>query len=237
MPQLARWLDWRGCGICDQGWGLPTHTRWLPTQESPAWYPNPNSCCFAMHTHRKTGSTRRLRKSLGTGTSSSRDSTAMNSLEAADSEASIHPDRLALLSVVRGLEALEQPSKVNLVTTSRYVSRGLKYGLNTWRRTDYCWESFGEQKPVRNADLWQRVDQALEVSRRYLSSDSTPIDSARGIAWQAWLPRQPRHGHQHRGCPKVASNRRPYASSTGRSARLQQPTRCSRCRSTVDWVG
>jgi len=43
-------------------------------------------------------------------------------LEVVDSEVAIHPDRLALLSVVRGLEALEQPSRVNLVTTSRYVS-------------------------------------------------------------------------------------------------------------------
>ena len=83
-------------------------------------------------------------------------------LEVADSEQSIHADRLALLSVVRGLEALEQPSRVNLVTTSRYVSRGLKYGLATWREAEYQWERFGVRKPIRNADLWQRVDQALK---------------------------------------------------------------------------
>ncbi len=83
-------------------------------------------------------------------------------LEAADSEPAIHPDRLALLSVVRGLEALDEPSRVNLVTTSRYVSRGLKYGLSNWRESDYQWERFGIQKPVRNADLWQRVDRALK---------------------------------------------------------------------------
>ena len=71
-------------------------------------------------------------------------------------------ERLALLSVVRGLEALEQPSQVTLVTTSRYVSRGLRYGLNTWRDSDYTWERFGEQRPVRNSDLWRRVDTALQ---------------------------------------------------------------------------
>lgn len=97
-------------------------------------------------------------------------------LEAADSESSIHPDRLALLSVVRGLEALEQPSRVNLVTTSRYVSRGLKYGLSNWRESDYQWERFGIQKPIRNADLWQRVDQALQfhgVTCRLIQSNLT----------------------------------------------------------------
>ena len=83
-------------------------------------------------------------------------------LEAADSESSVNRERLALLSVVRGLEALEQPSQVTLVTTSRYVSRGLRYGLSSWRDTDYMWERFGEQRPVRNSDLWRRVDTALQ---------------------------------------------------------------------------
>lgn len=83
-------------------------------------------------------------------------------LEAADSEAAVNRERLALLSVVRGLEALEQPSQVTLVTTSRYVSRGLRYGLSSWRDTDYMWERFGEQRPVRNSDLWRRVDTALQ---------------------------------------------------------------------------
>lgn len=83
-------------------------------------------------------------------------------LEATDSEGTLHRDRLALLSVVRGLEALEQPSQVTLVTTSRYVSRGLRYGLSTWREADYTWERFGVRKPVRNADLWQRIDVAMK---------------------------------------------------------------------------
>ncbi len=82
-------------------------------------------------------------------------------LEVADSECAVNRERLALLSVVRGLEALEQPSRVTLVTTSRYVSRGLRYGLSSWREHDYKWERFGERRPVRNADLWRRVDVAM----------------------------------------------------------------------------
>ena len=94
-------------------------------------------------------------------------------LEAADSESDVHRDRLALLAVVRGLEALEQPSQVTLVTTSRYVSRGLRYGLNEWREAEYTWEHFGIQKPIRNADLWQRIDRAMsfhQVTCRLLQS-------------------------------------------------------------------
>ncbi len=94
-------------------------------------------------------------------------------LEAADSERAVPRDRLSLLAVVRGLEALEQPSAVTLVTTSRYVSRGLRYGLSEWREADYSWEHFGVQKPIRNADLWQRIDCALnfhEIDCRLLES-------------------------------------------------------------------
>jgi len=70
-------------------------------------------------------------------------------------------ERLELLAVVRGLEALEQPSRVTLVTRSRYVSYGLAHGLEEWRESGWKWERFGRMVPVKNADLWQRIDGAL----------------------------------------------------------------------------
>jgi hypothetical protein len=54
-------------------------------------------------------------------------------LSVSDYEAAECPERLELLAVVRGLEALDQPASVTLVTKSRYVSRGLKRGLADWR--------------------------------------------------------------------------------------------------------
>lgn len=82
-------------------------------------------------------------------------------LEAEDAEDEPSRDRLELLAVVRGLEALDQPSRVTLVTTSRYVARGLRYGLREWRESEWQWERFGQMAPVRNGDLWQRIDRAL----------------------------------------------------------------------------
>lgn len=102
-------------------------------------------------------------------------------LEAADSERAQPRERLALLAVVRGLEAIEMPSQVTLVTTSRYVSRGLRYGLSEWREANYSWEHFGMQKPIRNADLWQRIDGALryhEVACRLLESTLASPEAA-----------------------------------------------------------
>lgn len=86
-------------------------------------------------------------------------------LEVEDEEPHIGGDRLDLLAVVRGLEALDQPSRVTLVTSSRYVARGLRYGLREWRENDWQWERFGQMAPVRNGDLWQRVDRALQYHR------------------------------------------------------------------------
>jgi len=70
-------------------------------------------------------------------------------------------ERLELLAVVRGLEALDRSARVTLVTKSRYVSRGIKRGLAEWRSNDWRWERFGRVVPVRDDDLWRRVDRAL----------------------------------------------------------------------------
>ncbi|SRR6056297_481019 len=71
------------------------------------------------------------------------------------------PNRLALLAVVRGLEAIEGAASVTLISTSRYVIRGLRDSLHRWRENGFQWENFGRIVPVENADLWRRVDHAL----------------------------------------------------------------------------
>lgn len=71
------------------------------------------------------------------------------------------PNRLALLAVVRGLEAIEGNGWVTLVSTSRYVIRGLRDSLHRWRENGFVWEQFGRIAPIQNADLWRRVDHAL----------------------------------------------------------------------------
>lgn len=86
---------------------------------------------------------------------------ADESFSATDVEACECLERLELLAVVRGLEAIDQPAKVTLVTKSRYVSRGLKRGLADWRNNSWHWERFGRMVPVRDHDLWRRVDRAL----------------------------------------------------------------------------
>jgi ribonuclease HI len=84
-------------------------------------------------------------------------------IEAADDERGMGLERLHLLSVVRGLEALDRTASVTLVTASRQIARAIRHGLAEWRESDWCWEFFDEMTPVKNGDLWRRVDQALSI--------------------------------------------------------------------------
>ena len=86
-------------------------------------------------------------------------------LSVSDVEAPECLERLELLAVVRGLEALDEPARVTLVTKSRYVSRGLKFGLAEWKAADWQWERFGRMTAIRDQDLWRRVDVALRFHR------------------------------------------------------------------------
>lgn len=85
------------------------------------------------------------------------------SLEAADDEPAASLERLELLAIVRGLEALDQRSRVTLVNASASVQQRLKFGLAHWRENDWQWERYGQMTPVKNSDLWQRLDRLLEI--------------------------------------------------------------------------
>lgn len=84
-----------------------------------------------------------------------------STVTASDRETGADADRLVLLAVVRGLEALDQPSQVTVVTRSASVVRGFRRGLDAWRQHDWRWERHGRLTPIRDADLWRRVDHAL----------------------------------------------------------------------------
>ncbi|MBX9789505.1 MAG: hypothetical protein K2Y37_11370 [Pirellulales bacterium] len=101
-------------------------------------------------------------------------------LTAADREADVIGPRLELLAAVRGLEALDSPADVTLMTASRYVRRGIVYGLDHWRQTGWTWEWFGQMVPVRNHDLWQRVDRALEFHN--VKCPPVRVDAPHGLS-------------------------------------------------------
>ncbi len=66
-------------------------------------------------------------------------------------------NRMELMAAIQALEALKRPSKVRLVTDSIYVRDGVSKWIHGWKRNG--WKT-AAKKPVKNADLWQRLDEA-----------------------------------------------------------------------------
>lgn len=63
------------------------------------------------------------------------------------------------MAAIRGLEALKRPCSVRLYTDSTYVKSGISEWLPQWRRRN--WRT-ANKKPVKNTDLWQRLERAAE---------------------------------------------------------------------------
>ena len=74
-------------------------------------------------------------------------------------------NRLTLLASVRGLEAIDGPSSVTLLSNNRYMIRSLSESLPRWRANGFVWEHFGRRIDVQHADLWRRIDRALSIHR------------------------------------------------------------------------
>lgn len=68
-------------------------------------------------------------------------------------------NRMELMAAICALEALKRPCKVRLTTDSQYVRRGITEWLPGWKRRG--WRTASKQ-PVRNVDLWQRLEAAAE---------------------------------------------------------------------------
>lgn len=68
-------------------------------------------------------------------------------------------NRMEMLAAIRGLEALKRPTRVRLLTDSRYVQQGITEWIVNWRRKN--WKT-AAGKPVKNVDLWQQLDQLTQ---------------------------------------------------------------------------
>lgn len=67
-------------------------------------------------------------------------------------------NRMELMGAIAALEALKRPSRVRLSTDSAYVKNGITQWLPRWKANG--WRTAGK-KPVKNQDLWERLDAAL----------------------------------------------------------------------------
>ncbi|MDE3122104.1 MAG: ribonuclease HI [Paracoccaceae bacterium] len=77
-------------------------------------------------------------------------------------EAETTNNRMELMAAISALEALARPSEITLVTDSAYVKNGVTEWIHGWKRKG--WKT-STNKPVKNDDLWKRLDAAQSRHR------------------------------------------------------------------------
>jgi ribonuclease HI len=78
--------------------------------------------------------------------------------ELSGSEKQTTNNRMELMAVIGALEALTRPCRVTITTDSQYVMKGMTEWLPGWKAKG--WKT-AAKKPVKNAELWQRLEQAV----------------------------------------------------------------------------
>jgi|SRR5579872_3507140 len=79
--------------------------------------------------------------------------------ELSGGEAQTTNNRMEMTAAIVALETLKRPCRVRLYTDSQYLRDGITQWLKGWKARD--WRT-ADKKPVKNIDLWQRLDAAAQ---------------------------------------------------------------------------
>jgi hypothetical protein len=159
--------------------------------------------------------------------------------ELSGAEAATTNNRMELMAAIEGLKALKRRCSVKLYTDSKYVLQGATEWLPNWKARG--WRT-AAREPVKNQDLWERLDAAPRRRRisngigsrdiRAMTATNTSISSPISRSIDAWrvareLMRQVvldtettglEVEQEHRvieiGCVELVNRRSPAACST-----------------------
>lgn len=68
-------------------------------------------------------------------------------------------NRMELMAAIKALETLKRACTVDIHTDSQYLRNGITTWIKSWKRNGWRTAS---REPVKNADLWRRLDEALQ---------------------------------------------------------------------------
>ncbi|MEQ8267218.1 MAG: ribonuclease HI [Parvibaculum sp.] len=113
-----------------------------------------------------------------------------NEKELCGGEPATTNNRMELMAAIQALEALKRGTKVRIHTDSNYVKDGITKWIHGWKKNG--WKNAAKQ-PVKNAELWRRLEAALEsheVSWHWVKghSDHPENDRADALARQGMAP-------------------------------------------------
>jgi ribonuclease HI len=81
--------------------------------------------------------------------------------DASGAEPQTTNNRMELAGVIEGLASLKRPCRVELITDSQYVAKGIVEWMPKWKAQGWKRKEGKTLKPVMNVDLWQRVDELM----------------------------------------------------------------------------
>ncbi len=82
--------------------------------------------------------------------------------ELSGGEATTTNNRMELMAAIKALEALTRPCEADIYTDSAYLRGGITTWLEGWK--DNGWKT-ADKKPVKNAELWQRLEAAAAAHK------------------------------------------------------------------------
>ena len=91
-------------------------------------------------------------------------------------------NRMELMAAIQALETLNRPCRVDLHTDSKYVMQGITEWIRGWKARG--WQT-ADKKPVKNEDLWRRLDAARarhEVKWRWVKGHAGHVLNERADA-------------------------------------------------------
>ncbi|MBI3560712.1 MAG: ribonuclease HI [Gammaproteobacteria bacterium] len=94
-------------------------------------------------------------------------------------EAQTTNNRMELMAAIHALESLSRPCVVRLTTDSQYVKKGITEWIGSWKARG--WRT-ADKKPVKNLDLWQRLDAAVarhQVQWHWVRGHSGHVENER----------------------------------------------------------
>ena len=128
--------------------------------------------------------------------------------ELSGGEAATTNNRMELMAAISALEALTRPCEVEIHTDSNYVKDGISKWIHGWKRNG--WKT-ADKKPVKNAELWQRLDKALHrhrISWHWVRGHSghdlnERADELARLAMEPFKPRKPAAATEAREASKA----------------------------------
>jgi ribonuclease HI len=69
-------------------------------------------------------------------------------------------NRMEMMAAIMAIEAVRRPCEIHLHTDSEYLRQGITTWIHSWKARG--WKT-ADKKPVKNVDLWQRLERAIET--------------------------------------------------------------------------